>query len=1419
MLTNPLDLSPHIDWGEAPDVSVFFGREAEIATLSQWVVDDSCRLVAVLGMGGMGKTTLATKLVETLIEPPGSKFEHIVWRSLRHAPALDELLEDLVVLVSNHQDTGGTLKRLLYWLRQTRCLLVFDNVETILAEGERAGYFRAGYEDYGDLLQLVAETRHPSCVVLTSREKPAVVGTLEGNGWPVRSQLLAGSPEAALALGEAKGLIGSSAEMRQLANRYGNSPLALKIVANSIQSLFDGEIALFLAEDALVFKGLQHLLDQQFQRLSELERTVMFWLAVNRDWTSIAELATDLQPAVSRSQLLDVLESLRCRSLIETQAGRYTQQPVVMEHVSDRLIAQVNRELVSAELDLFLRHTLIKTTVNDYIQDSQRRLILGPIARQFSQTLGTEVALEQQVLRLLEALRRCETQLSGYGGGNLINLCCQLGMDLSDYDFSGLTIRHPYLPNARLHRVSFAHAQLANAVFTQTFSSILSIAFSPDRTLLAAGDSNGELRVWRLADYQSLFTAQAHTDWAGAVAFSPDGQHLASGGDDAMIHLWEIATGQSIRTFAEHSNYVQAIAFHPQGQLVSGSHDGTIKLWDTGTGQVLRTLRGHAGPVRAVAFSPDGQTLASGSSDGTVKLWDADNGACLGTLRGHRDRIWTLAWHPNGQTLASGSSDTTIRLWDVPSQTGDRTLTGHTHQVLALDFSADGRLLGSSGAGQMIKLWEVSTGTCLRTMTEHRDWVWALAFDQQQLASGGDDQTLKFWDGQTGQCLKTLRGFTNQIFSVAFHPQRPWLVSGSLDGMVRLWHWQTGETLATLSGHSLWVRATQFSPDGRTLASGSTDQTIRLWDVSTLPRRDQASKLLRGHTDSVRSLAWDPTSQRLASGSADCTIRLWQASTGYCLRVLSGHTQKIRAIAWNPVRSLLASAGDDETIRLWDTETGQPVGLLQGHDKWLLTVAWHPSGQLLASGSADQTVRLWDSASGDLLQVLRGHSSQVQSVVFNPVEPVIASASGDSTIKLWQLETGALLRTLSGHSNQVQTVAFSADGQTLASGSNDGTLKLWHWATGDEVRSLQPERPYEGLNIAGVQGLTAGQQLVLKELGAVAQSPPAEFTPEFTPTSAPELKPESTPKPTAESSPAESQGTGLPSPSGLTGYAPTLGWRSPLAEPSMLWSALDEGQPDAVSPTDLLPTEPSPGLQIQLFSGFSLRYGDDVVASFTNERSQVLLAYLVLHRQVPHSRQQLACALYPDIFDSQSRTALRKGLYNLRQALPDAEQFLHIQAQVVQWHPTADVGLDVAQFEAALEAASAADAEAIADQQGHLEQAVAHYSGPLLPLLDYEWLSPIRDHLHQRYLEALARLTAVLEQQQQYPQAIRYGQVLLHQEPLRESTYQTLMQLYGKHSDRATAIQIYHQCRQVLQDELGIDPSAETQQIYQALLE
>src|SRR5919199_637257 len=114
------------DWGEAIDVSVFYGRVEELAKLEQWLVRDRCRLVMVFGMGGVGKTAISVKIAERIQE----HFDYVIWRSLGNAPPILDLLADLIQFLSQQKETvfpdtiDGRVSQLLRYLRASRCLLV-----------------------------------------------------------------------------------------------------------------------------------------------------------------------------------------------------------------------------------------------------------------------------------------------------------------------------------------------------------------------------------------------------------------------------------------------------------------------------------------------------------------------------------------------------------------------------------------------------------------------------------------------------------------------------------------------------------------------------------------------------------------------------------------------------------------------------------------------------------------------------------------------------------------------------------------------------------------------------------------------------------------------------------------------------------------------------------------------------------------------------------------------------------------------------------------------------------------------------------------------------------------------------------------------------------------------------------------------
>jgi len=1074
------------DWGKAVDVSVFYGRTTELATLEQWIVDDRCRLVALLGMGGIGKTALSVKLAEQI----QGEFEYVIWRSLLHAPPVQDILADLIKFLSDQQETDlpetvdGRVSRLVNYLRQHRCLLVLDNAESILRSGDRAGHYREGYEGYEQLFRCVAEAPHQSGLVLTSREKPRGIASNEGKTLPVRSLQLAGLTEVeGQELFRAKGLYGADEQERLLIEHYRGNPLALKIVATNIQELFDGKVSHFLQQGTAVFGDIWDILDQQFNRLCDLEKQIMYWLAINREWVSLPELREDIVPPVSQRELLETLNSLQQRSLIEKNSATFTQQAVVMEYMTDRFIDQVSQEISTGELTLFNSHSLIKAQSKDYIREFQNRFIFKPIIAKLFDTYRSKKRIEEQLNKVLSILRSNFQFQPGYAGGNIINLLCQLLTNLIHYDFSNLTVWQAYLRNVNLHHVSFAYSDLAKSVFAETFASILSVAFSPDGKLLATAGDGGEIRLWQVADMKPLLTFKGHIHWVLSVAFSPDGRTLASGSDDRTVKLWDIHTGQCLKTFQGHTGWVWSVAFSPDGQtLVSASDDRSVKLWDVHTGQYLKTFQGHTSLVRSVSFSPDGQTLATGSNDCTVRLWDISTGKPLLTLQEHTAWVQSVAFSPNGQILASGSDDCTVRVWDVSTGQSLRILQGHAHLVQSIAFSPDGRTLASSSHDQMVKLWDTTTGRCLKTLQGHTSQVWSVAFspDGCTLVSGSDDRTVKLWDVYTGQCLRTLWGYTNRVRSVTFSPNGRTLASGGGDYTVRLWDVSSGQCLKTLQGHTNWVLSVAFSPQGKTVASSSCDRTVKLWDVTS----GQCIKTLQGYPNWVLSVAFSTDNQALAS-SSECTVRLGDANSGECLKILQGYTNWVWSVVFSPQGKTLASGSGDHTVRLWDVNSGECLKILQGHTNGVWSVAFSPDGCTIASGSDDHTVRLWDVNSGDCLKILQGHTNGVWSVAFSPDGCTIASGSDDHTVRLWDVNSGDCLKILQGHTNGLWSVAFSPDGQTLASAGQDETIKLWKVKTGECLNTLRADRPYEGMNITGVTGLTEAQKATLRTLGAI----------------------------------------------------------------------------------------------------------------------------------------------------------------------------------------------------------------------------------------------------------------------------------------------------------------------------------------------
>ncbi|MEG4277333.1 ATPase [Microcoleus sp. MON1_C1] len=331
----------HLDLADAPELTLFYNRTSELTTLENGILGRT-RLITILGLSGIGKTAITLQLIPQIQQ----EFDRIIWRSLRNAPPLASLETDLIKFCRGgvpvpapypeERATTGVLP-LLEYLRSHRCLIILDDVQTIFSSQQLAGNYQPGYENYGAFFKQIAESSHNSCLILLSWEKPREIAGLEGENRPCKSLQLNGLCAEAQEIFREKGLA-EPEKWLELIDLYRGNPLWLNIIATMIQDLFSGSVSEFLSYDTLFLGDLESLLHQQCDRLTASEQQAMGWLATTPEPADLSKIPENLQ--LSRAELLNVMQSLGRRSLVETvqQNGRshFTLAPVIREYITNK---------------------------------------------------------------------------------------------------------------------------------------------------------------------------------------------------------------------------------------------------------------------------------------------------------------------------------------------------------------------------------------------------------------------------------------------------------------------------------------------------------------------------------------------------------------------------------------------------------------------------------------------------------------------------------------------------------------------------------------------------------------------------------------------------------------------------------------------------------------------------------------------------------------------------------------------------------------------------------------------------------------------------------------------------------------------------------------------------------------------------
>ena len=298
----------------APKITHFYDRTTELQTLSHWLLDQNLRLVSVLGLSGIGKTTLVKQFVDLNLQ----NFEVVIWKNLKLSQSLDCLINEIITGV-NHDSikADNKLTQFFNLLRQQRCLIILDDVQELFIKGELAGEVKTEYKNYQNLLTMMTDIEQQSSLILISQEQCQEMVSPDEELYPIKCLDLQGLENTEILK---KWGLKDDKLWAELSDIYGGNPVYLKDIASLIKSIFWGKVADFFKEDSLVVtKDMKSRLTELFKRLSPTEQEILLLLSKFDVPVSREELRQSL--SLSSMDLMNGLRSLGQRYLLQRIEG------------------------------------------------------------------------------------------------------------------------------------------------------------------------------------------------------------------------------------------------------------------------------------------------------------------------------------------------------------------------------------------------------------------------------------------------------------------------------------------------------------------------------------------------------------------------------------------------------------------------------------------------------------------------------------------------------------------------------------------------------------------------------------------------------------------------------------------------------------------------------------------------------------------------------------------------------------------------------------------------------------------------------------------------------------------------------------------------------------------------------------------
>ncbi|MEN9870076.1 MAG: hypothetical protein RLZZ171_1064 [Cyanobacteriota bacterium] len=344
---NSLGNQQNYHWTTAPDIKLFEGRTKELNTLELWTQDPDTRCIVISGMVGSGKTTLVTELAKRNKD----KFDYVIWFSLLQTPTLTTLIHSYLKVIMQTSEAQINLKSLelsflmsefISCLKQKKVLLVLDDLHCIFDTNATNSCYKKNFEEYGRFLRSLISIDHQSLLITTSRIKPKMLEYYSENQVKMLDLQGFNFQTTEAIINSHSSILLEAEQLSFLAKSVQNNPQILNIIKNHLDEFkyFIEKDIEQVWQDIILIDEISNLLEQELFYLSDLEKEIIYWLAISCYPVSLEELTYCVEKSQYKLKFAQSIDSLVKRTLVINNNSTYSLMPIMKTYVRKKLVKQ-----------------------------------------------------------------------------------------------------------------------------------------------------------------------------------------------------------------------------------------------------------------------------------------------------------------------------------------------------------------------------------------------------------------------------------------------------------------------------------------------------------------------------------------------------------------------------------------------------------------------------------------------------------------------------------------------------------------------------------------------------------------------------------------------------------------------------------------------------------------------------------------------------------------------------------------------------------------------------------------------------------------------------------------------------------------------------------------------------------------------